>query len=100
MEITSLINPFAQAAVCFFGNCKISDGVAAAALNANDLHHIFDNPRHKLGPVLEHYGSREAAGAAVESSAQAALGGTEGICERVTIQVGEFTIGVSGRVMG
>jgi hypothetical protein len=37
-------------------------------MGPNDMHHIFGNPRHNLSRFIERYGSREAAGRAVEAA--------------------------------
>jgi hypothetical protein len=42
-------------------------------LDPNKLHHIFGNPAHNLGPVVAHFGSQGAAGAALEIATQAAI---------------------------
>jgi hypothetical protein len=42
-------------------------------MGPNDLHHIFGNPRHNLSRFIERYGSREAAGRAIEDAVDAAF---------------------------
>jgi hypothetical protein len=39
----------------------------------NKLRHIFANRRHNLGPLVRQYGSREAAGLAIQDAVDAAL---------------------------
>jgi hypothetical protein len=45
--------------------------------NPNDLHHIFGNPRHKLDRLIQQYGSRAAAGRAIQDAADAAFAAGE-----------------------
>lgn len=41
--------------------------------NPNDLHHIFGNPDHNLQALVDQFGSRAAAGMAIQLAAEHAL---------------------------
>lgn len=74
----------------------------ARAIDPNKLHHIFEQEKHKLAPLLEAFGgSREATFRAVESATQNAVRsqGLSGVFTTI-VQVAGHTVGVRGRVIG
>jgi hypothetical protein len=42
-------------------------------VDANKLHHIFDNPRHELDGLVSEFGSQEAAFEAIRNATQEAI---------------------------
>ena len=69
-------------------------------VDANKLHHIFDNPDHPFGNFVSRYGSQEAAFRAIEDTARAAV--KEQRIEgqfRITVEVGGRRLIVKGNVM-
>ena len=70
----------------------------------NRRHHIFDEPRHNLGPFVRQYGSAEAAGRAIENAVNDALeSGSlvidgDGLYKQV-FEIGGNSVTVSGRVI-
>lgn len=72
-------------------------------LNPNKLNHIF-RPGHNLGSLVDKFGSQEKAYWAVWDAFQKAVaagGYAEGkIIEEVTVNIGGYTIVVSGRLLG
>ncbi|MCG3134837.1 MAG: hypothetical protein HMLKMBBP_02241 [Planctomycetes bacterium] len=70
------------------------------AANPNKLHHVFDEPGHKLGPLLDRFGSKEAAAEALKSAAQMLVDkqGITGVFERV-VRVGGIDVTVRGKVI-
>lgn len=71
-----------------------------AALNAalrdpNKLHKIFDAPKHKLGPLVQELGSREAV---LREAVLAVPPSQTGVFE-VTTQLGRHSLTVRGRVV-
>jgi hypothetical protein len=69
--------------------------------DSNKLHHIFDDPKHQLDGLVAHFGSREAALQAIEEATRKALLGRNISGQYVeTVQVGQYSLTVKGRVMG
>jgi len=67
----------------------------------NKIHHVFDNPGHGLGPLVEQYGSKEAAYNELQRAASEQLlpKGITGVFNEQVVSVGGTDITVSGRVM-
>jgi hypothetical protein len=73
---------------------------AARAVDPNKLRHVFGASRHRLGPLIEVFGSEESAFLAVESAAQAAVRAQQlsGVFE-VTVSIGQQNVVVRGAVV-
>jgi hypothetical protein len=71
-----------------------------AAADANKLHHIFDNPDHRLDAVVSAYGSQANAYAALQAATESAVQrqGLTGEFE-TTVEVGRQSVKVTGVVM-
>ncbi len=71
----------------------------------NRRHHIFDEPRHNLGPLVRWCGDEEAAGQAIENVVNAAFKDGDlildgrGVYQQV-FDIGGNSVTVSGRVIG
>lgn len=68
--------------------------------NANNLWHIFGNEGHKLGPLVDAYGSQEAAFVAVYEAMLEKIGkeGISGVFTESAVTVGDFTVLVGGNM--
>jgi RHS repeat-associated protein len=72
-----------------------------AVADPNKLHHIFGNPQHKLGPLLNQFGgNQQAAFEAVQNAAQAAIQ-QQGITGKykIVVNVAGLDVTVKGTVM-
>jgi hypothetical protein len=69
-------------------------GLRAALRDPNKFRHVFDNPGHKLDPLVRELGSREAV---LREAVLAVPRSQKGIFE-VTTQVGRHNLTVRGRV--
>jgi RHS repeat-associated protein len=70
-------------------------------IDPNKLRHIFDNPQHNLGNLLNQLGSQQEAFAAIQQATEAAVQsqGITGVFQ-TTVQVGGETITVRGSIVG
>jgi RHS repeat-associated protein len=91
-------NSAAQARVANATTNAASEG--SVTVDANKLHHIFDNVGHGLEGVVGQYGSQEAAYQAIQQATEAAVNsqGLTGIFT-TTVQVGGKAITVAGNVV-
>jgi RHS repeat-associated protein len=73
---------------------------AKSMADANRLNHIFGQARHNLGPLVQKFGTREAAFAAVENAAQSKVA-SEGLAGvfQTTVSVGGQNVVVRGKVI-
>jgi hypothetical protein len=74
---------------------------AESALDPNKLHHIFDNPAHNLGPVVQLFGGSQAATfCAIKSATEAAVE-NQGLIGRfeTVVEVGGTHVTVRGAVI-
>jgi RHS repeat-associated protein len=73
---------------------------AQSGIDPNKLNHIFNNPDHGLGPLVETFGSWEAAGGALQQGAQAAVNASGQTGRFVqTVDVGGVSVTVKGIVI-
>jgi len=74
------------------GKAAGNAGDAGKAVNANDLHHIFDDPKHNLDGFLKSFGgNQEKAYTALENAAQTYVSKN-----KMTIGIFETTVNISG----
>jgi hypothetical protein len=76
-------------------------GGAAKGIDPNKLNHIFGDPAHNLGPVVEHFGSQEVAFHALKSTTEAALK-SQGLAEgtfRIVVDLAGAQVSVRGAVV-
>ena len=69
----------------------------------NKRHHVFGNPDHDLDVLVQHYGSKEAAGRAIEDAVNEAYQDGTLILDGVgvykqTFDVGGYSVIIKGRV--
>ena len=69
-------------------------------VDANKLHHIFDNPDHSFGDFVSQFGSQEEAFRAIENATRAAIK-EQKITGRyeIQIEIAGHKLGVAGNVM-
>lgn len=69
-------------------------------VDPNTLHHIFDNPRHRLEGVVSEFGSQEAAFRELRRAIQSKVdsGDVSGVFEE-RVEVGSHTVTVRGKVI-
>jgi RHS repeat-associated protein len=104
-SVPAMAGPFvAEAAFSAFG-AMCGAGArgasqAAKAIDPNKLHHIFGKAGHNLGPLIQRFGSQEAAFNAVYDATQAAARsqGLGGVFE-TTVSVGGQNVVVRGTVV-
>jgi len=74
---------------------------AKMGLNANKLNHIFGKPTHNLDALVKQFRTKERAGQALAQATQAVTKGrTDGIFEKLPVQVGNYKVLVNGNVIG
>lgn len=74
---------------------------AQRSLKTGKLKHFFDDAQHKLGPLVEEFGSRANAGSAMQSAIQAKVAsqGITGAFHDVVVRVGSMDVTMRGRVI-
>lgn len=75
----------------------VGEGESLVA-DANKLHHIFSDPDHNLGELVEHFGSEKATFNAVQRATQAGVKGLSDVFE-TTVKVAGQSVTVRGRVI-
>lgn len=70
-------------------------------IDQNQLHHIFGQSKHDMDPLVNEFGSEEAAFNRIKSAIQSEVDseGISEVFEEVTVEVGPFQVTVSGRVI-
>jgi hypothetical protein len=81
-----------------FGGAEAAGDVGSIAVDANKLHHIFADPTHNLGPLVDQFGSETNAFNAVQQAAQA---GVKSLPEfyKTVVSIGGQDVTVTGRVI-
>jgi hypothetical protein len=70
----------------------------------NKLRHIFGNPNHNLGPLVQHYGSEGAAFCAIKDEVNRAcqdgrlVTDTHGLYQQV-FDIGGYSVIIKGRIV-
>ena len=69
-------------------------------VDANKLHHIFDNPDHSFGDFVSQFGSQEEAFRAIENATRNAIKEQKITGEyKIQIEIAGHKLGVAGIVM-